>query len=133
MYIAEVADAALRLRFTTKCELQVWLRLDSLSDSKMDEYSKVVFAYCLWDPDVWYGFVAIEKRDENRLDFITWLCKLEILSDVGFVYQPISEGRHTVVQIIFDICQITVGILFYCNSELNKDLNFRLYAEIKIK
>ena len=66
-YIAEVDSATWRLRLTSKLEfaLQVGVRLDSLSDSELEEYSEVVLADFQIDAAVQYGFVAIKNRDEN--------------------------------------------------------------------
>ena len=79
------------------------MRLDSLSDSEVDEYLKVVLADCQIDSCIRYGSAAAKKRDKNRFDFKFERRKIEVLSDEGLVLQPISDDRGTVEQIHLDL------------------------------
>ena len=80
-------------------ELQFGVRLDSLIDSKLDDNQVAALADCPKDPDVQYGFVAVEKRVEKRHDLQPEHHKIENLSDVEFVLQSISEDRGTAERI----------------------------------
>ena len=72
---------------TSKFEfaVQVGVRLDSLSDSEVDDNPAAALADCSEGPDVRYGSVAVKKRDENKLDLRPERRKIEVLSDVRFV------------------------------------------------
>ena len=61
------------------------MRLDSQSDSEVNDDLVAVLADCPKCSDVWYGSVAVEMRDENRLDFQLERRKIEDLSDLEFV------------------------------------------------
>ena len=52
-----------------KFALQVSVRLDSMSNFQLTDYSEVVFADYPIDPDVRYNFVAI--RRVTRINLIT--------------------------------------------------------------
>ena len=54
------------------------MRLDSLSDSEVDDYLVAAIAECLKDPDVRYGFAAVEKRVNNILDLQPERRKIEV-------------------------------------------------------
>ena len=72
-------------------------------DFEEDYNLEVALADCLKDLDVWYGFAAVEQPDENRLDLQPERRKIEVLTYVGFVLQPISEDRETVERILLDL------------------------------
>ena len=69
----------------------------------MDDNPVAALVDCPIDLDVRSGFVVIEKRDENRLDLQPEHHKIEDLSDVEFVLQPISEDRGTAERIRLDL------------------------------
>ena len=79
------------------------MRLDSLSDSEVDDNPVAALVDCPIDLDVRSGFVAFEKRVENRLDLQPEHRKIEDLSDVEFVLQSISEDRGTAERIRLDL------------------------------
>ena len=79
------------------------MRLDFLSDSEVEANSGAALADCPRCPDVRYGSVAVEKRDENRLDLQPERRKIEDLSDGEFVLQSISEDRGTAERIRLDL------------------------------
>ena len=54
--------------FEIEFELQVGVRLDFLSVSKVDEYPEDVLVEYLRGLDVRYGSVEVEMHDENILD-----------------------------------------------------------------
>ena len=103
--IVEVDSATWCLRLTSEFEfeVQVGVRLDSLNDSEVDDNPVAALVDCPIDLDVRSGFVAVEKRDENRLDLHPEHRKIEDRSDVIFVLQPISEGRGTAERIRLDL------------------------------
>ena len=82
--------------------VQIGVRLDSLSDSEMDDNPVAALVDCPIDLDVRYGSVAVEKRVENRLDLHPELRKIEDLSDVEFFIQSSSEDRATAERIRLD-------------------------------
>ena len=94
--------------------------LDSLSDSEVDDNPVAALADCPKDPDVRYGFVAIEKRDKNRLNLQPEHHKIEDLLDVEFVLQPIFEVRGTAERIRLDPHRKIGRELFYRDCELNE-------------
>ena len=79
------------------------MRLDSLSDSEVDDNPLAALVDCPIDLDVRSGSVAVEKRDENRLDLQPEHRKIEDLSDVEVVLQSISEDRGTAKRIRLDL------------------------------
>ena len=83
--------------------VQVGVRLDSLSDSQVDDNPLTALVDCPIDLDVRSGSVPVEKRDENRLDLQPELRKIEDLSDVEFVLQSISEDRGIAERIRLDL------------------------------
>ena len=91
--IAEVDSATWRPGLTLKFEFEllVGVRLDSFINFEVYYNLEVNLAECLKDLDVRYGFAAVEKRDENRLDLQPERRKIEVLTDVGFVLQPIQR------------------------------------------
>ena len=79
------------------------MRLDSLNDSEVDDNPVAALVDCPIDLDVRSGSVAVEKRDENRLDLQPELRKIENLSDLEFVLQSISEDRGIAERIHLDL------------------------------
>ena len=99
------------------------MRLDSLSDSEVDANPIAACVDCSIELDVRYDSVAVEKRDENRLDLQPDHHKIEDLSGVIFVLKSISEDRSTAERIRFDLRLNTSRELFYRDYELNEVWN----------
>ena len=95
----------MRPGLTSKFEfaVKVGVRLDSLSNSEVDDNPVAALAYSPKDPDVWYGFVAVEKHVENRLDLQPERRKIEERIYVEFVLKPISEDRGTAERIRLEL------------------------------
>ena len=64
-----------------------------MSDFELDNIPVAALADCPKYPDVRYGFVALTKRVENRLDIQFEHHNIEDLSDVVFVFQPFSGTK----------------------------------------
>ena len=69
--------------------------------------------YSSIDPDVRSGLAAVNKRDDNRFDHQPSHRKIEILIDVEYVHQPISECLDTVERLHFHLRLKTDCKLFY--------------------
>ena len=108
------------------------MRFNSLSDFEGHANTVAALADCPKNPDVRYGFVAIEKREKNRLDLKPELYKIVDLLDVEFVLQPISEDRGTAKRIRHDLCRKTGRDRFYHDCKLNKVENMLLDAKSEI-
>ena len=95
MYIAENDSATFRPRLISnfEFELQVGVRLDLLSVFEVDKYLEFGIAEYQRNLDIRYESDTIEKRDKNRLDLIPLLCKINFLSYVEFVHQPIFRAE----------------------------------------
>ena len=89
--------------FEFEFAVQVGVRLDSLSDSEVDDNPVAALVDCPIDLDVRYGSVVIGKRDENRLVLQPEHRNIEDLSDGEFVLQSISEDRGTAERIRLDL------------------------------
>ena len=100
--------------------VKVGVRLDSLSDSEVDDNPVAALADCPINPDVRYGFAAVEKRVKNSLDLQPKRRKIEDLSDIEFVLQPISEDRGTAQRKCLDPHQQIGRELYYRDCTLNK-------------
>ena len=133
--IAEVESAIWRLRLNLEVEfeLKVCVRFDFQSVSTMDEYPVAVLVEYSRGLDVRYGSVEVEIHQENIIDLQPWLCKIEVLRDVRFFYQPIFEGLDTDKRILFDFLRRTVRELFCRDFKQNEVVNLRLYAVTEVR
>ena len=116
------------LKFYLKFEfsLQVFVHLDFLSVSEVSEYPDVVLVDSQRDPDVWFGSAEVEMRVAKKFNYQSLFRKTEILLDVGFVVQPISEGLDTAAQILVYLRRKTDRELFCRDSKSKIVVKLRL-------